>query len=334
VSDRTSGSSDEVLQAPPVGNVRLLQDARETDEDMEATKTIGASVTSKHRPKQLGQMLVDRGLLTQEQLDSALRDHQSMPKSLGRSLIDLGYIKERDLVSALAEQVGLDFVDLSQYQIDPVAATLVPDQLARRYRALPIGECDGKLLVAMSDPANLYALDDIRTVTNREIQPVVAIASDVQHAIEKLAASRADDVWSATGESAAPGVVGHVEVSAAPEAAHDVVDEQAAPGGVHAHVDEPAPTRPADAGERAAPDGVRPDVNEPAAPGAMHLEMAEGIPVVHRPAVPVATESQTGASVPLDELVARLTTLTGVLAGVSIALILATIVLIVVAMTT
>jgi hypothetical protein len=112
------------------------------------------------------------------------------------------------------------------------------------------------------------------------------------------------------------------------------VDEQAAPGGVHADVDEPAPTRPADAGERAAPGGVRPDVNEPAAPGAMHLEMAEGIPVVHRQAVPVATESQTGASVPLDELVARLTTLTGVLAGVSIALILATIVLIVVAMTT
>src|SRR4029450_2373244 len=79
-------------------------------------------------------------------------------RSLGRTLIDLGYIRERDLVMALAEQVGLDFVDLSEHQIDPIAATLLPEQLARRYRALPIGERDGKLLGAMSDPASLSAL--------------------------------------------------------------------------------------------------------------------------------------------------------------------------------
>jgi len=142
-------------------------------------------VTAKRKPKQLGQILLEQGLLTQEQLDRALGEHRATPKSLGRVLIDLGYIRERDLVRALAEQVGLEFVDLAEYQVDPGATTLLPEALARRYRAIPIGERDGKLLVAMSDPANVYALDDIRAMTNRDVQPVVATATDVEQAIQK-----------------------------------------------------------------------------------------------------------------------------------------------------
>jgi len=166
-------------------------------------------VTAKRKPKQLGQMLLERGLLTQQQLDGALQEHRNTPKSLGRTLIDLGYIRERDLVRALAEQVGLDFVDLSEHQIDPVAATLLPDQLARRYRAIPIGERDGKLLVAMSDPANVYALDDIRAVTSREVQPVVATASDVEQAIDKFAEPLLGDLLAVPqeAEGTAPGEV-------------------------------------------------------------------------------------------------------------------------------
>ena len=170
---------------------RLLQEGRDSDENSdennEATFDQRTMVTAKRKPKQLGQMLLEQGLLSQEQLDGALQEHRNAPKSLGRTLIDLGYIRERDLVRALAEQVGLDFVDLTEHPIDPVAATLLPDQLARRYRAIPIGERDGKLLVAMSDPANVYALDDIRAITNREVQPVVATASDVERAIDKFA---------------------------------------------------------------------------------------------------------------------------------------------------
>jgi type IV pilus assembly protein PilB len=143
-------------------------------------------VMIKRKPKQLGQILLEQGLITNEQLEKALVEHRSTARSLGRTLIDLGYIRERDLVMALAEQVGLDFVDLSEYQIDHLAASLLPEQLARRYRALPIGERDGKLLVAMSDPANVFALDDIRSITNRDVQPIVATASDVERAIAKF----------------------------------------------------------------------------------------------------------------------------------------------------
>src|SRR6185436_5500234 len=143
--------------------------------------------TVKRKAKQLGQILIEQGLITSAQLEQALEEHRKTPKSLGRVLIDLQLIKEAALVRALAEQVGLEFVDLADYHIDPSSTMLLPDALARRYRAIPIGERDGKLLVAMSDPANVYALDDIRTITNRDVQPVVATAADVEQAIQKFA---------------------------------------------------------------------------------------------------------------------------------------------------
>ncbi|HZD17126.1 MAG TPA: ATPase, T2SS/T4P/T4SS family [Actinomycetota bacterium] len=141
---------------------------------------------TQRKSKQLGQILLEQSLLTQEQLDRALEEHRNTPKSLGRVLIDLGYIRERDLVAALAEQVGLEFVDLTEYHIDAAATAMIPEAVSRRYRALPIAERDGKLLVAMSDPANVYALDDIRTITGRDVQPVVATANDVEQAIQKF----------------------------------------------------------------------------------------------------------------------------------------------------
>jgi type IV pilus assembly protein PilB len=141
--------------------------------------------TTKRKTKQLGQILIEQGLIDDEQLERALEEHRKTPKSLGRVLIDLGLIKESDLVKALAEQVGLEFVDLTDYPVDASLTALLPDSLARRYRAIPIGERDGKLLVAMSDPANVYALDDIRTITGRDVQPMVATAADVEQAIQK-----------------------------------------------------------------------------------------------------------------------------------------------------
>src|SRR3990170_4059086 len=158
-------------------------------------------VTAQRKPKQLGQILLEQGLIDNEQLERALEEHRNTPKSLGRVLIDLGYIRERDLVRALAEQVGLEFVDLTEYRIDAAAAALLPEALSRRYRAIPIGEEDGKLLVAMSDPANVYALDDIRTITGRDVSPVVATANDVEQAIIKFS-GMGDQVEALASEAA------------------------------------------------------------------------------------------------------------------------------------
>src|SRR5205814_2082359 len=102
----------------------------------------------------------------------ALQEHRASAKSLGRTLLDLGAIGEADLVRALAEQLDLEFVDLSERRLDPAATALLSRTLAERYRAIPIEEQDGTLLVAMSDPTNVFALDDLRTITDRDIRPV------------------------------------------------------------------------------------------------------------------------------------------------------------------
>src|SRR5690242_9575635 len=116
----------------------------------------------------------------------ALVEQDRTERRLGRILVDMGLVREQDLVAALAKQMGILFVDLSEHQIDPAAAALLPESVAQRYRALPIGyDADGKLLVAMADPANLFALDDIRTMTGLEIQVVVATAADIESTIRR-----------------------------------------------------------------------------------------------------------------------------------------------------
>lgn len=134
---------------------------------------------------QLGSLLIARGLLTPEQLDAALEEQQRTHRSLGRVLIEHGAVSEAGLVSTLASQLGLDYVDLSDYPVDAAASVLISDGLARRYQALPIGWDDGRLVVAMADPSNVFAVDDIRTITGAEVRMVVATRESILGAIDK-----------------------------------------------------------------------------------------------------------------------------------------------------
>ncbi|HEX2024921.1 MAG TPA: type II secretion system protein GspE, partial [Actinomycetota bacterium] len=135
--------------------------------------------------KDLADVLLEEGLISADQLEEATAEQERLGRTLGRVLIDLGMVKETDLVAALARQVGLDYVDLSDQHIDPAAASMISEQVARRYRAMPIGFEDGRLIVAMSDPSNVFALDDIRTITGMDVKPVVATAGDIDGAIRK-----------------------------------------------------------------------------------------------------------------------------------------------------
>ncbi len=136
--------------------------------------------------KQLGDILLDSGLVTQQQLAEAYEEHQRAGRALGRVLVEKGVLTESQLVAALAQQIGLKFVDLSDYPVDGAAIASVPPAVCRRYNALPIGYEDGRLLVAMSDPANVFAIDDIRSITGAEVKPVVATKSDVTGAINRF----------------------------------------------------------------------------------------------------------------------------------------------------
>jgi len=136
--------------------------------------------------KQLGDILLEGGLVTHEQLSAAFEEHQRAGRALGRVLVERGVLTEAQLVAALAQQIGLKFVDLSDYPLDGAAVASVPPTVCRRYNALPIGYEDGRLLVAMSDPANVFAIDDIRSLTGAEVKPVVATKADVTAAINRV----------------------------------------------------------------------------------------------------------------------------------------------------
>ena len=135
--------------------------------------------------KQLGDILLEGGLVSPDQLTGAVEQQQRLGRSLGRVLVDLGILTEGQLVAALAQQIGLTFVDLSDYPVDGSAVTRVSDVVCRRHTALPIGYDEGKLVVAMADPANVFALDDIRSLTGMDLKPVVATKPDLLAAINR-----------------------------------------------------------------------------------------------------------------------------------------------------
>jgi NTP pyrophosphatase (non-canonical NTP hydrolase) len=149
--------------------------SREED-DLERAAS-GAPPDERHMS--IGEIFAELGLVTPEELARALDAHESEGKLLGRTLIDLGVVTEKDLVRALARQVGAEFVDLAVFPIDPFTVSLIPADLARRHRAVAIGERNGKLLVAMSDVSDTVALHDIAEATHREIQPVIATSGDI-----------------------------------------------------------------------------------------------------------------------------------------------------------
>jgi type IV pilus assembly protein PilB len=135
--------------------------------------------------KQLGDILLEGGLVTSEQLAVAYGEHQRAGRSLGRVLVDQGILSESQLVAALATQIGLPFVDLSEFPVDGSAVGLVPGHVCRRHSAMPIGFEDGRLLVAMADPANVFAIDDLRSLTGMDVKPAVATRADVGAAIDR-----------------------------------------------------------------------------------------------------------------------------------------------------
>ncbi len=142
--------------------------------------------------KQLGTILLEDGVVSEDQLMDAIDEQQRTGQSLGRALVELGLITEGQLVRALASQVGMEFVELSNFQVDQSAVALVPAAVCRRHTVLPIGFEEGAIKIAMSNPGNVVAVDDIRTMSGRKVIPVVAAHDDVLSAIDRFCRSDAE----------------------------------------------------------------------------------------------------------------------------------------------
>jgi type IV pilus assembly protein PilB len=140
-----------------------------------------------HREKKrLGDILIQAGMITSDQLTVAIEAQKKTKERLGKSLIRLGFITEENLIKTLAHQLKINYVNLKEEKIDPVLASLVPDKVARRHLVVPLTQMGRVLMVAMADPLNIFALDDLAFKTGLEIEPVIASEQDILSTIDNL----------------------------------------------------------------------------------------------------------------------------------------------------
>ena len=140
----------------------------------------------------LGQILVEQGYILPEQLELALKEQTVTNLRIGEILVKNGWISEKDLAEAISKQTNLPFVSLSMFRPMEEAIDAIPENMARRLEVVPlsINENSNKLTIAVSDPFNILALDEIRMITGMDVDVVIATLSDIKRAIETLYALR------------------------------------------------------------------------------------------------------------------------------------------------
>lgn len=146
--------------------------------------------------KRLPDMLLEQNLVTQEQLQHCINQHRQTGQSLPSLLVQNEYLSEEDLVITLSEQLGIPHIRVAHYSIPKEVLSEVPETLARQYQMLPVSVTGDVLTLAMADPLNIMALDDLRMLTSYEIEPVVAVASELAAAIDKhYGGGKAEDLY-------------------------------------------------------------------------------------------------------------------------------------------
>ncbi len=133
----------------------------------------------------LGEMLLKAGLITQDRLQEALEAQKKNGGKLGYNLVKLGYVKEDDITQLLSEQYGVPSINLRHFEIDESVINLIPSEVAQKYLVLPVNRTGATLTIAMADPTNVFAMDDIRFMTGYLVEPVVASEIAIREAIEQ-----------------------------------------------------------------------------------------------------------------------------------------------------
>jgi type IV pilus assembly protein PilB len=134
--------------------------------------------------QRLGQLLMRAGVITERQLADALEVHKATGERLGRIIVELGYATQSAILSVMATQIGIEHFDFTVVRPDPNAVASVPRELSERYTLMPISIDDGTLVVAMADPQNVLALDDLRIITGHEIRAGISTKDDILGAID------------------------------------------------------------------------------------------------------------------------------------------------------
>ena len=160
--------------------------------------------------RRLGDLLVADGLLTAEQLKKALAEQKGSPEKIGSVLVRLNFVNEDQLIGFLSRQYGVPSITLTQLDIDSDVLKLVPAPIARKYEVIPVRKMGNSLALAMADPTNVFALDDISFMTNLQVLPLVASQTAIKKAIDRNYESKTEAISSVLSDMQTD--LGNVEV--------------------------------------------------------------------------------------------------------------------------
>ena len=135
--------------------------------------------------KPLGDLLLERGLINQAQLDQGLDLQRVKGGLIGEILVELGFVKEDDIAQALTAQYGFPYLPLGNYDVDLAITSIIPGRVARQYLLVPIDKIGNNLTLAMSNPLNIQAIEDVELLSGCSVQTFVSTSSDIKRAIEK-----------------------------------------------------------------------------------------------------------------------------------------------------
>src|SRR5512145_1578795 len=133
----------------------------------------------------IGELLLKEKRITPAQLQEALNYQKANGGKLGLNLVKLGFVKDEETTALLSKQYGVPSINLAQFEIDPAVIKLVPADTTRKYQVLPISRSGATLTIAMTDPTNVFAMDDIKFMTGYNVEPVVASETAVVEAIHR-----------------------------------------------------------------------------------------------------------------------------------------------------
>ena len=142
--------------------------------------------------KKMGDILIKEDVINLDQLKSAIQEQKHSGRKLGETLLNLGYIDENQLVAYLSKQYAVPAINLEQFEVSEEALKLVPRETAFKHKLVPIDRSGSTLVVAMADPSNIFAIDDLKFATGQNIEVVVASERSIKTAIESHYGSQAE----------------------------------------------------------------------------------------------------------------------------------------------
>ncbi|RLE15729.1 MAG: type II secretion system protein GspE [Acidobacteria bacterium] len=139
--------------------------------------------------KRLGEMLVEAGLVTKEQINKALEYSRKHGVRLGKALVRMNIVEEEDIIKTISEQLNIPYVDVGNILFDPEIVVLIPEAFARKNKVIPLFLVDDTLTVAISDPLNVYIIDDLANIVGKKINVVISTESDIETALKNFYAN-------------------------------------------------------------------------------------------------------------------------------------------------